>query len=220
MKKHTLHFKLRVIDLLEAFSQSQPQSPFILFLIENILDLILNSGEKELKDRLTSALRKILSRKEHPSPLEVDTKKTEDMLRQVHDLSCRIIDSSFSNLCSLASVFLVKVLSGTKQIETSASKKQKITCHSSISSDILVVSQIYLDSFNNFISKSKSKLKPSLFLELFSRYPQYGWEIFPQMVDLLGGEKIKSYNLIQGYNILATLIKLNKEVMVVSNFTN
>jgi DNA polymerase phi len=218
MKKHTLHFKLRVIDLLEAFSQSQPQSPFILFLIENILDLILNSGEKELKDRLTNALRKILSRKEHPSSLEVDSKKAEEMLRRVHDLSCRIIDSSFSTLCSLASVFLVKVLSGTKQIESPSAKKQKISSHSSISSDTLVVSQIYLDSFNNFITKSKSKLKPSLFLELFNRYPQYGWEIFPQMVDLLGGEKIKSYNLVQGYNIMATLVKLNKEVIILANF--
>jgi hypothetical protein len=111
----------------------------------------------------------------------------------------------------------VKVLSGVKQTDAPAAKRQKTCKKSATIAEMSAVSQIYLDSFNNFITKSKSKVKPSLFLELFSRYPQYGWDIFSKMVDILGGEKIKSYNLVQGYNILATLIKQNKEVIVFAN---
>lgn len=212
MKKHSLHFKLRVVDLLEAFSQTQSQSPLILYLVENMLNLVLNSTEKEMNDRLNSALRKILSRKEYPSSSQVDAEKAKSMLKHVHDLSGRISDSGFSNICSLTSVFLVKVLSGANQTNGSTAKKQKLDQSSSSDCDKPIVSKIYLDSFSNFITKTKSKLKPSLFLELFNRYPQYGWNILLNMVDLLGGEKIKSYNLLQGYNILASLIKLNKEV--------
>lgn len=219
MKKHTLHFKLRVVDLLEAFSQSQSQSPLILYLIENMVNLVLISNEKELNDRLNSALRKIVTRKEYPSASEVDMEKAESMLKHIHQLSGKISDSGFSNLCSLTSVFLVKVLSGAKQTDEPVGKRQKLEQSLSLeqnkeNSSLSVVSQTYLDSFNNFITKSKSKLKPSLFLELFNRYPQYGWDILIKMVDLLGEEKIKSYNLVQGYNILASLIKLNKEVNI------
>ena len=220
MKKHALHFKLRVIDLLEAFSQSQPQSLLILYTIENMLGLILqHSNEKEVKARLTSALKKILSRKECPSSPEIDILKTESMLKSAHQLSGRINDSSFSNLCSLASVFLVKVLSSITPNASLAAKKQKTdqknaTHAQSESLDVPVISQIYFESFNNFITKSKSKLKPSLFLELFNRYPQYGWNIIIKMVDILSGEKIKAYNLVQGYNILVALIKQNKDVIL------
>ena len=220
MKKHALHFKLRVIDLLETFSQSQPQSLLILYTIENMLGLLLqHSNEKEVKARLTSALKKILSRKECPSSPEIDILKTESMLKSAHQLSGRINDSSFSNLCSLASVFLVKVLSSITPNASLAAKKQKTDqknathVQSESLDDVPVISQIYFESFNNFITKSKSKLKPSLFLELFNRYPQYGWNIIIKMVDVLSGEKIKAYNLVQGYNILVALIKQNKDVI-------
>lgn len=219
MKKHTLHFKLRVVDLLEAFSQSQPQSPLILYLMENMVKLVLmNSNEKEMNDRLNSALRKILSRKEYPSSSEIDINKAEALLKHIHQLSGKISDSVFSNLCSLASVFLVKVLSGAKQTDAPVGKRQKLdqsSEHHKENCDLSIISQTYLDSFNNFITKPKSKVKPSLFLELFNRYPRYGWDILLKMVDLLGGDKIKSYNLVQGYNILASLIKLNKEVIII-----
>lgn len=218
LKQQTLHFKFRVIDLLEAFIQKQAQSPLIIKVQSRLLNLVFKAAvDAQIHDRLVALIKnKIFKSKDVPKPESLDIEQVYSDMEEIHQMARKAKDSVFVNLCSFASLYMARILGAAQAIETPSKKKVKVAEDAKTDSapQFSRISQIYIKSLEDFMTKNKSKVKPSLFLELFSRYNRYSWEILPSLVNMMSHEsKPKAYSLIQGYAMVAKMLKQNQRAV-------
>ncbi|KAI8619328.1 DNA polymerase phi-domain-containing protein [Chytriomyces sp. MP71] len=226
-KQQVLHFKLRAVDLLEIFIRKQPSNPLILHLIIPSLHVILDSGDtedsRELFNKMVNLVKSKLSNiKEFPKIASVE--RGCELLKEVQDLAANKAPSSaFVGLASSVSLMIVKTVShsfpegitlpmtASEPAKTPLSKKQKKASAAAASpapvDTLSPVAKVYAASLKDFLTK-KSKLQPSLFLDVCNRYPALALQFIPLVAETIAaGEAEKGFKIAQGLNIIAACLQ-------------
>jgi DNA polymerase phi len=145
-KETIINFKNRVLELLEVFLKQQHASPLALPLIQPILTLIRTSKTKPVADKAAGVLNvyfQACKGKDLPTP--TDTQETWQLLRDIHSEAMKESSTAHSNVCSQASLLLVKVLVGLDR------------------GNVEGIIQIYGVTWAKWLLEKKCNVQPSLF---------------------------------------------------------
>lgn len=170
-KTNMIHFKARVLDLLEISIKTQPESPLILTSVLPLINIIKSSNDKPLIDKAHALLKSRLCKiKQIPilakSPEEdskVEDENEEvvsnapitaedliDWLVSIHTLARKSNRVQLSLACNQASVFLSKVL-----LSNDINRADEVVT-------------IYSQTLSDWLVRPNSKTQPALFFEFIN----------------------------------------------------
>ncbi|NWU90150.1 MBB1A protein, partial [Upupa epops] len=183
-------FKIKVLDLVEAFVIKQPDNPLVFDVIEPLLRVIeqcmISDSDKQEVDFLqktANIFRNSLCRSKQYCK-RVDTMQ-EDLHAFVERLvkkACKLTDTSVALYYFSASLYLLKVLRGSSADKSSTlpdSLSEEQSNNIPQASQLLStgclnmerVTSIYQKALTHFFTKRNSGLTTSMFHDLFKRFP-------------------------------------------------
>lgn len=188
-QREAVHFKNRVLDIIETFVKKQPTSPLILRLVLPLLEIILNSGPTELhlSSKATGILvNRICKSKDVPSI--TDRSEALEILGELHVAARKAQSAAVAKTCSQCSVFLARAL-----LQDDESKKDEIVA-------------VYLASLEDFMTKKTTKVKAGLFFDLVQRFPVVAWEMREQVLKYAREDGANGYRQTQAFLILNEMV--------------
>ncbi|KAE8625100.1 hypothetical protein XENTR_v10006157 [Xenopus tropicalis] len=179
-------FKTKVLDLIEVFVKKQPDSPLVFNIIEPLISVIEQSMNSESNQQEQDFLRKtadifmndLCKAKRYCKDVGELKEELHGMMERLVAKACKQSDSSVALYCFSASLYVLKVLkgSGIDQPEE-GTKKQRRSHVSPLQApclgclDLQRATAMYQESLNGFLTKRKSPLTVTMFLDLFNRFP-------------------------------------------------
>lgn len=172
-KSNMVHFKARVIDLLEIYIKAQSESPLILTAVIPLINIMKTSNDKALADRAHALLKSRLckvknlpllacsegkenededsERGQNPSPnAPISADDLVAWLVSIHTIARKSTRVQLSLACNQASVFLSKVL-----LTNDMSHAEHVVA-------------IYSQSLSDWLIRHNSKTQPALFFEFIN----------------------------------------------------
>ncbi|CAK9270133.1 unnamed protein product [Sphagnum jensenii] len=178
-----LHFKFRVLSLLELFLQKHPGSPLALIAMPGLLQAFVGTirqlgtanGDSQLVDRIEQILRsKLLKSKKYPSKEEVQIPAAKELLKKTLKLAARSMTLRVRTLAQACALWVLKVLQGsTTDAEDS-------------DADVLQILAMSLE--DSFVQK-KSRLSVAFFRNIFQQHPWLGRAVLGQLIDKCGNAR-------------------------------
>ncbi|KAF9582128.1 DNA-directed DNA polymerase [Lunasporangiospora selenospora] len=230
-----IHFKHKVLDLLDLYIKKQSRNALTLELIMPLLTLVLvpSSANKPIHDKISSILRNKLAKiKDYPHGEDVDDDHVFEILEQVHELAKKSPDAKFSSLCGELSLLLIKVLIGGQdektavgdtKVEASAPpagktrKASKAAAAAAAAVDpeeaALKTKQdkivgLYTDALKEFMTRKNSNLSAKLFLDFIERFPHLAWHMSKSLLEYTSPKAaVKSFRQVMAFNMLSALVK-------------
>ncbi|KAL7419801.1 DNA-directed DNA polymerase [Cryptotrichosporon argae] len=181
-----LHFKLRVLDLVDTYLRRQPTSPLSLLLVVPLLNLVRRAGpsEAELATKATSIIRARLGRANHypePSLLALP------ILDEIHAFARHAASAELSALASAASLFVARAVVADDD-ETDA------------------VAATYGTTLADFVGRKASSVHPPFLLEFARRHPLRAWRIRAALVAAAApGAGVNAFRQQAVYSLLGAL---------------
>ncbi|CAM6028277.1 unnamed protein product [Sphagnum balticum] len=178
-----LHFKFRVLSLLELFLQKHPGSPLALIAMPGLLQAFVGSicqlgtanGDSQLVDRIEQILRsKLLKSKKYPSKEEVQIPAAKELLKNTLKLAARSMTLRVRMLAQACALWVLKVLQGST---TDAEDGDP---------DVLQILAMSLE--DSFVQK-KSRLSVAFFRNIFQQHPGLGRAALGQLIDKCGNAR-------------------------------
>ncbi|KAJ3275621.1 hypothetical protein HDV01_007624 [Terramyces sp. JEL0728] len=223
-KESVLHFKLRVLDLLEIFFKVNINKPIVLTAIAPLIDIYSeisgSEDSKVLHNKIGALLQsRISNAKELP---EIDDCATLlELLSNIHKLSSKVADLKSASIYSGISIFITKAICRASSKEDTAPTKNKKQKTGSKKSNVRKAAEIYEASFTQFMTAKNSKIRHVLFAGLAQRCNAVAWEILPHMIEYtLQKNKPISFSLVKAYEIIVATLKnlsLESEVSLKSD---
>uniref|UniRef100_A0A8C3J0T9 MYB binding protein 1a n=1 Tax=Chrysemys picta bellii TaxID=8478 RepID=A0A8C3J0T9_CHRPI len=186
-------FKIKVLDLIEVFLAKQPENPLVFDIIEPLLLVIERSMSSDSDKQEQDFLRKTADIfTNHLCRAKQYCRSVGDLQEDLHALleslvkrASKHMDSALALYYFSASLYLFKVLKGNVARETAtplspSKKKRKNSEGSSAQTDQLSgtgildlkrVTMVYQEALSGFLTRRKSALTGSMFLDLFNRFP-------------------------------------------------
>lgn len=196
--KIVLHFKLRVLDIIEIFIKKQASNPLVLELIEPLLDAAwssLNSKNfRPLGEKAQGLFtNKLCTLKELPPVSALDPGYIHDKIDHLVEKAMSAPSSSIVTLVSLGFLYLIRVLRGSRSPESTHYTTQKgegktnedIDKTKGSLLDAQRLSAVLNKALKDFMEKRSTHLHPVLFTELINRFPHLGWCLAPNLVKYL-----------------------------------
>ncbi|KAG0370575.1 DNA-directed DNA polymerase [Gamsiella multidivaricata] len=227
VKQTLIHFKNKVLDLLELYIKKQSSNALVLELIVPLLSLVLipSASNKPVHDKISALLRNKLAKiKDYPR--ECDDEHVFEILSQVHELAKKSPDAKFSGLCGDLSLLLVKALNGGQDDKTAVGEVKaetpvKKTRGSAKSKAIAVdpeeaalkakqdhVVALYSASLKEFMTRKNSNLSAKMFLEFINRFPHLAWHLSSTLLEYTSPKAaVKSFRQAMAFTMLSTLVK-------------
>ncbi|CAM6089353.1 unnamed protein product [Calypogeia fissa] len=152
-----MHFKFRVLALLDFFLQKHSGSLLVLTMLPSLLHVFVNScttdGNSQVADRVSSILQnKLFKGKQYPKGPEVDQTSLKDLLRKALKLASRSTVKRVSVMAQAACYWILKVIHGNLNEE-----KDKD------------VEEMFSAALDDFFMHKKCRLPSSFFKEAFTR---------------------------------------------------
>ncbi|KFQ69103.1 Myb-binding protein 1A-like, partial [Phaethon lepturus] len=183
-------FKIKVLDLIEAFLTKQSENPLVFDIIEPLLRVIeqcmssdSDKQEVEFLQKTANIFKNSLCRtKQYCKRVDALQEDLHAFVERLVKKACKHTDSSVALYYFSASLYLLKVLKGNtsdkssttptplpeKQINTIPQACQLL---STGCLDMERVSVIYQQALTKFLTKRNSALTSSMFHDLFTRFP-------------------------------------------------
>ncbi|KAG0348544.1 DNA-directed DNA polymerase [Podila humilis] len=228
-KQTLVHFKNKVLDLLEIYIKKQSSNALVLELIVPLLSLVFipSASNKPVHDKISALLRNKLAKiKDYPR--ECDDEHVFEILSQVHELAKKSPDAKFSALCGDLSLLLVKVLiggqdektavgetsstmpepavkkgSGAKSAAAAASAKEAAL---KAKQDRIVA--LYVDDLKEFMTRKNSNLSAKMFSEFIDRFPHLAWHMSSTLLEYTSPKAaVKSFRQTMAFTLLSGLVK-------------
>ncbi|NXK79484.1 MBB1A protein, partial [Amazona guildingii] len=182
-------YKIKVLDLIEAFLTKQSENPLVFDIIEPLLRVIeqcmstdSDKQEVDFLKKTANIFRNSLCR------MRQYCKRVDDLQEDLHAFverlvkkACKHTDSSVALYYFSASLFLLKVLKGNTSDKSSTPtplpEKQSSTIPqasqllSTGCLDVERVTAVYQQALTRFLTKRNSALTSSMFHDLFRRFP-------------------------------------------------
>ncbi|TYJ59151.1 hypothetical protein B9479_000140 [Cryptococcus floricola] len=186
----SIHFKNRVLDFYDTYAKRQSTNPLILQVVLTLLKLIREGGvsEAEVANKAAGILRgKFNKPKDIPSTADISTATT--ILNDIHAMAQKAHSAEFSNLCSLASLFVARVVDAS----TSGSKSSPVV-------------DAYRSTLKDFVTRKASLVHPPFILDFIKRFPLQGFALSPDLISFVApGVAVNSFRQVQVYSALQTL---------------
>ncbi|XP_008947458.1 PREDICTED: myb-binding protein 1A, partial [Merops nubicus] len=182
-------FKIKVLDLVEAFVGKQSENPLVFDVIEPLLRVIeqcmtsdSDKQEVDFLQKTANIFKNSLCRaKQYCRRVEALQEDLHAFVERLVKKACKLTDTSVALYYFSASLYLLKVLKGSTSDKPSAPTPLPQKQSSSIpqASQLLStgclnverVAGIYRQALTAFFTKRKSGLTTAMFHELFSRFP-------------------------------------------------
>ncbi|GAO49686.1 DNA polymerase V [Saitoella complicata NRRL Y-17804] len=145
-KEQIIHFKNRVLDLIEIFCKTQSANPLSIELILPLLKVMRTTTSSIVADKAAGIIRTKLCKKDLPT---CDKVRVLLILEQVHQEAAKTKTPQASAACSQCSLLLAK-LCFTEGMDENAV------------SDVVAV---YANSLSEWLVKKNSKIQPGLFFD-------------------------------------------------------
>ncbi|KAL1914929.1 uncharacterized protein VTP21DRAFT_7845 [Calcarisporiella thermophila] len=202
-----VHFKNKVLDLLDIFVKKQSANPLVFDLILPLFAVARSTAgeQQQAANKANAILNKLAKAKEYPR--QYDEASLFDLLQQLHQIARRGANSAVVSQCSQLSLWVVKVLlfghDSDDQVEGLSRSEAK-----RIQEARTRVIDIYKESLTDFMTKHQSRLQPAFFLDFVSRYPQTA----TPLLDLLftyakPNGAVKAYRQVQAFHISRSLLE-------------
>ncbi|KAF9185678.1 DNA-directed DNA polymerase [Haplosporangium sp. Z 767] len=226
-KQTLIHFKNKVLDLLELYIKKQSSNELVLDLIVPLLSLVLipSASNKPVHDKISALLRNKLAKiKDYPR--DVDDEHAFEILNQIHELAKKSPDAKFSGLCGDLSLLLVKVLIGgqdektavgetkaeTPVKKTRASSKNKAAAMDPEEATLKAkqdrVVALYSSSLKEFMTRKNTNLSAKMFLDFINRFPHLAWHLSRALLEYTSPKAtVKSFRQAMAFNMLSALVK-------------
>eukprot|EP00249_Psilotum_nudum_P023322 c28830_g1_i1 orf=479-4615(-) len=159
-----LHFKFRVLSLVEFFVQKKANSSLVLtalpFLLQAFVVSCSADGHELLADRIGLILKKKLFKaKEYPKGLDLYRTQVDELLTKALKLASRSKLKKVQAMAQDCSLWLLKVLYRGCQYDSNIDNK---------------VLEVFEDALEDFFVQKRNTLNSSFFREAFMRYPWLG----------------------------------------------
>nr|XP_009935501.1 PREDICTED: myb-binding protein 1A [Opisthocomus hoazin] len=183
-------FKIKVLDLIEAFLVKQPENPLVFDVIEPLLQVIeqcmTSDSEKQEVDFLQKTAHifqnSLCRTKQYCKRVDALQEDLHAFVERLVNKACKHTESSVALYYFSASLYLLKVLRGNVSDKSPAPpaslpEKQSNTtpqaCQllSTGCLDMERVTVIYQQALTQFLTKRNSALTSSMFCDLFRRFP-------------------------------------------------
>ncbi|XP_033746905.1 myb-binding protein 1A-like protein [Pecten maximus] len=230
-KKQMLAFKIRLLDLLIVLAKEKMSADVVMELNLPLLELMLN-GEKKKEERALGQHAQKLSQLMYRQgkellPVNLDKEAYTDRIMDIIHFSTRpILSQSLVNSVSDACLLVIRLFMnmsaadvGPSPVRTRShkgSKKEKANATKTRHEEVL---EIITDNLNNCLHGRSIKdktdrdlhLNPSLFLNIFTKYPVLFWDVTSSLVEVYDDSSVKVYNKTQASAMLVNM--LNKDVV-------
>ncbi|NXJ62445.1 MBB1A protein, partial [Rostratula benghalensis] len=183
-------FKIKVLDLVEAFLTKQSESPLVFDVIEPLLHVIeqcmsSDSGKQEVDflQKTANIFRNSLCRaKQYCKKVDALKEDLHAFVERLVNKACKHTDSSVALYYFSASLYLLKVLKGNTPDKSSTppaplsenqseSTPQASQLLSTGCLDMERVTALYREALTQLFTKRKTALTSSMFHDFFSRFP-------------------------------------------------
>ncbi|XP_062887564.1 myb-binding protein 1A-like protein [Mobula hypostoma] len=187
VKEKTLrkNFKIKVLDLIEIFLAKQPENPLVFDIIEPLIAIIEENLSSHSNQQEQDYIRKAAEIfKNQLCKAKSYCQDISEMKEDLHKLMERLMtqaskqaDSSVSLYYFSGALYLFRVLKG-KTIKPAVTgrgedkeKSETRQVDSFGNLDINRVTELYQSALTQFMTRRKSSLTGSMFIDLFSRFP-------------------------------------------------
>ena len=182
-QREAIHFKNRIMDLLDIFVRRQPTSPLILQFLVPLLALTF-SDDKQVSEKATGLLMSRIGRlKEIPSG--IDIAKSSVILDNLHIRARKVRSRGALAIISRCSLYVSRAL-----LHVGADEAVRVT---------------YTVSLVDFTERKASDLNGQFFSEFIKRYPHTAWGMRGALLSA-STKAINSYRRSQVYMLLETLL--------------
>ncbi|XP_063002795.1 myb-binding protein 1A [Elgaria multicarinata webbii] len=183
-------FKIKVLDLVEVFLTKQAENPLVFSVIDPLLSVIEQSMSSESNKQEQDYLRKtadiftnaLCRSKQYCKNVAPICEQLHAQLESLVKRASKQSDSSVALYCFSASLYLFRVLRGNAGAGEVTQPKKKLKSSEGSdapagqppaigSVDLARVTTVYEEALNSFLTKRKSPLTGSMFLDLFERHP-------------------------------------------------
>ncbi|XP_030328128.1 myb-binding protein 1A [Strigops habroptila] len=182
-------FKIKVLDLIEAFLTKQSENPLVFDIIEPLLRVIeqcmstdSDKQEVDFLKKTANIFRNSLCRmKQYCKRVDALQEDLHAFVERLVKKACKHTDSSVALYYFSASLYLLKVLKGNTSDKSSTptplpeKQNNSIPQASQLLStgclDMERVTAVYQQALTQFLTKRNSALTSSMFHDLFTRFP-------------------------------------------------
>lgn len=192
-KLSVVHFKLRVLDLIEIFIKKHPTDKKILLLLEPLYDVIsasnMKSDEQPLFERTVGLVKnKLCNLHEYPSSKDFDIEGVHSQIERLVELAKSASSALMVDYITQGVIYLIRVLRGNEDIKkpsprrtrSKKEKKQPVEAVKLNSVGCLNEERLltcYRTALTEFMTKKSSHLQPVFFNQLIQRFPNIGWKL-------------------------------------------
>ncbi|KAJ8078693.1 DNA-directed DNA polymerase [Marasmius tenuissimus] len=184
-EREAIHFKNRVLDLVDIFLKKRPTSPLIIRVVLPLADVATRStsDEKQLSDKAQGILRsRIGKHKELPSDFDIDSALT--VLKNVHERASHARSTGDLSTLTDCSVFISHALISSGRAED--------------------VVQLYRESLSDFLIRKSSSLNTAFFEEFLRRFQSEAWALRNDVLSL-SEKAVNAYRRCQALQLLQHL---------------
>jgi DNA polymerase phi len=180
-----LHFRNRVLDLVDAFLKSQPSNPRVhIFILPMLVSATQSSKtEKEFSDKLSSIIRSRFGKAKIVALDEAETMK--QTLLELHEMAEKSTSSNQLYTIGCCCVYISRGLVDVSQQG--------------------LVAKTYGNSLKAYSQKKGTQLNPAFFTEICKRLPEVGWMMRDDVLDAYD-IAINAYRRTQMLQLASTII--------------
>ena len=194
----TIHFKLRVLDLLEVYVRKQSSNPLVLELITPVLEAIVlaarTKGAEPLQQRLVGLLKnKLCTIKSYPTAPALDVERAEEILTATFAMATQAAQNKEAELASLAVLLLVRILVAAKT-----------------KSSAVIIKRLYTEAFEDFMTRKKSRVRAAMIKQLCTRFSDMAADLIPIFANGIA-TGLNEFRKGQAIDILHSLIKVRSQ---------
>ncbi|KAK7689133.1 hypothetical protein QCA50_007824 [Cerrena zonata] len=186
-QREAVHYKNRVLDLVDIFLKKQPTSSHVIQLILPLTELIVDtsSDEKQLADKATGILRSRIG-KSKEIPTGIDKEEALVILQEIHTRARKAPSSDVLTTLNQCSLFITRLLLHQSDAEPEVAK-------------------IYQESLNDFVTRKASRLNTTFLQDFIRRYAGVAWNLRTELIDVCK-QAVNGYRQTQVFQLLHTLV--------------
>ncbi|XP_022103736.1 myb-binding protein 1A-like protein isoform X2 [Acanthaster planci] len=219
-----LHFKLRVLDLLDIFIKRQQSNPLILELVLPLLVVAqtasVHKDQHVLSEKAVSIFHNKLCRvRKYPHNLTEQRELLHDTIEAILQIAKKATSVMTVSLSSTGCLFLIRVLRGNVEMtdlspvktrhqraeEKKASSVTQENVPQSNMLDVERISKLYCSALEDFMTHRSTNLHSLLFSELIERFPNLAWHFAEDLVQYIS-TGCQLYRKTQACRLLALLM--------------
>ncbi|GAA5947327.1 hypothetical protein JCM3765_001627 [Sporobolomyces pararoseus] len=201
-----LHYRLRLLDLLEVLARKRPSSPLLIPTFVPLLNLARSTAplETELRNKASKLVRFLVQPRKPADSISPPTPDSAlEALEELHALAQGVEISEFAPIVAQTAIALVKAALASPSADASTST---------------TVSTLFANSFEQYLAtkNARTKVQPLLITEFCKRAPAAAWGLFDRIVHLAkgqveegGGDKkatVNAFRRMQAFEVAQTLL--------------